>query len=656
MRVAVLCTVILACAFAQETKSWTPAYQMKFRGVAEVTPSPDGKRVLWTETVAITEGEKSENLTHVFVALADGAGRLQLTRGEKSATSPRFSPDGRWVFFASERSGKRNLFRIRLEGGEAERLTDWTGTLGNYAVSNDGLQIAFAGAEEDKELEKRKKEKLDYKVVDDKPRNQSLWVMSLADALPGKPKRVVQEEYHIGAFDWSPDSTRIAYEHRPRPDADEGRLADVAEVEVATGKTAEIAASTATETGPRYSPDSKYLLIERSPLKARGMDGSRIVLLPRGGGAARELPASFDENPTVIGWAPDSGSILFSEMKRTRMVYYRMPVDGPVSVLFAPTRGTAGLARVNATNTHLGLSLQAPEEPVEAYVMALRGAGPGTGKPLRVSEANTGIEKPPMGKTELIQWKGKDGLVVEGLLTYPAAYEKGKRVPLILNIHGGPSGLFNESFTGASGLYPIASWAAKGYAVLRPNPRGSSGYGVKFRQRVIQDWGGLDYQDLMTGVDHVIGMGVADAERLAVMGWSYGGYMTAWTVTQTNRFKAAVIGAGITNHVSMYGTQDIPSVYEDYFGGTPWDLPQVYARSSPIQFIARAKTPTLLLHGENDNRVPPTQAHEYYRALKRQGVETRMILYPRQPHGPTEPKFVQHVMEQHLEWAEKFLR
>ncbi len=652
MRTTALWTVILACAFGEEPKIWTPAYQMKFRGVAEVTPSPDGKRVLWTETSFLTEGEKSENLTHIFTAMADGKGRLQLTRGEKSATSPRFSPDGQWVFFASDRSGKRNLFRIRLEGGEAERLTDWTGVMGGYSVSPDGLQIAFVGAEEDKDLEKRKKEKLDFKVVDDKPKNQWLWVMPLAGALPGKPKRVVQEEYHIGAFDWSPDSTRIAFEHRPRPDANEGRLSDVAEVEVATGKTSELAATTATETGPRYSPDSKYVLIERSPMKPRSMDGSRVVLLPRAGGAPRELPASFDENPTVIGWAPDSRSILFSEMKGTRMVYYRMPVDGPVTVLFAPSRGTAGSPKMNEAGTHLCLTMQTPEEPVEAYVMSLAAAG----KPVRVSAANTEIEKPPMGKTELIQWKGKDGLVVEGLLTYPAAYEKGKRVPLILNIHGGPAGLFNESFTGAAGLYPIASWAAKGYAVLRPNPRGSGGYGVQFRQSVIQDWGGLDYKDLMTGVDHVIGMGVADADRLAVMGWSYGGYMTAWTVTQTNRFKAAVIGAGITDHVSMYGTQDIPSVYEDYFGGTPWDLPQVYARSSPIQFIAHAKTPTLLLHGENDNRVPPTQAHEYYRALKRQGVETKMILYPRQPHGPTEPKFVQHVMEQHLEWAEKFLK
>ena len=280
---------------------------------------------------------------------------------------------------------------------------------------------------------------------------------------------------------------------------------------------------------------------------------------------------------------------------------------------------------------------------------------PVCGRPTRVSTANTSLVKPPLGATELVRWKGKDGLEIEGLLTLPVHSPAGSRVPLILNIHGGPSGVFSEAFIGAPGLYPIAAFAAKGYAVLRPNPRGSTGYGTPFRQRVVRDWGGLDFQDLMAGVDSLIARGIADPERLAVMGWSYGGYMTAWTVTQTARFKAAAVGAGITNHVSMYGTQDIPTVYEDYFGGLPWTAADVYARSSPINFVHRVKTPTLLLHGENDNRVPPTQAHEFYRAIKRQGVETRMVVYPRQPHGPTEPKFQQHIMEEHLAWVEKHL-
>lgn len=211
-----------------------------------------------------------------------------------------------------------------------------------------------------------------------------------------------------------------------------------------------------------------------------------------------------------------------------------------------------------------------------------------------------------MGKSEVITWKGKDGLPIEGILTYPANHKPGAKAPLILNIHGGPSGVFSESFIGSGGLYPIATFAAKGFAVLRPNPRGSTAYGAAFRNRVDQDWGGLDYQDIQLGVDQVISMGVADAHRMCVMGWSYGGYMTAWTVTQTSRFQRAAIGAGITNHVSIYGTQDIPAVYEDYFGGPPWEKLEVYQKSSPMNFIQNVKTPTLILHGENDPRVPPT--------------------------------------------------
>jgi dipeptidyl aminopeptidase/acylaminoacyl peptidase len=254
----------------------------------------------------------------------------------------------------------------------------------------------------------------------------------------------------------------------------------------------------------------------------------------------------------------------------------------------------------------------------------------------------------------VIRWKGKDGVDVEGLLTYPVNYQAGKKVPLILVIHGGPAGNFNESFIG-TGLYPIAAFANKGYAVLRANIRGSVGYGQKFRSSNFTDWGGGDYQDLMTGVDSVIARGVADPNRLAVMGWSYGGYMTSWVITQTNRFKCAAIGAGLTNLVSMWGTNDIPSVMDEYFGGSPWDAAQAYAKSSPLNFVKNVKTPTLILHGEVDPRVPVSQGYEMYHSLKRLGVETKMVVYPRTEHGPKEPKFVLDILERHLAWAESHL-
>ena len=241
-------------------------------------------------------------------------------------------------------------------------------------------------------------------------------------------------------------------------------------------------------------------------------------------------------------------------------------------------------------------------------------------------------------------------------MTYPAGYETGKKYPLMLVIHGGPAGFYTESFIGNRNVYPIATYASKGWAVLRANPRGSSGYGKKFRFANHNDWGGGDYEDLMSGVDHVIALGVADPERMAVMGWSYGGYMTSWVITHTHRFKAAAVGAGVTNLWSFTGTSDIPGFLPDYFDGQPWENFAAYREHSPMNHVQGVTTPTLILHGEADVRVPTSQGYELYNALKQQGVEAEMVVYPRTPHGPREPKFVLDIARRHVEWVEQHLK
>ena len=269
---------------------------------------------------------------------------------------------------------------------------------------------------------------------------------------------------------------------------------------------------------------------------------------------------------------------------------------------------------------------------------------------------NDSLPKLELAETKVIRWKGKDGRDIEGLLTYPNGYQPGQKYPLILNIHGGPAGAFGETFTGRFSIYPIAVFAARGYAVLRPNPRGSSGYGRDFRFANVADWGGQDYEDDMAGVDTVVSMGVADPDHLAVMGWSYGGYMTSWVVTHTNRFKAAVVGAGVTDLWSFTGTSDIPGFLPDYFGGEPWAQFEAFAKHSPITYAQNAKTPTLILHGEADVRVPTSQGYEFYHALKKQGVITKMEVYPRTPHGPREPKFILEIAQRNLDWVDQYAR
>src|SRR6185503_4386798 len=239
--------------------------------------------------------------------------------------------------------------------------------------------------------------------------------------------------------------------------------------------------------------------------------------------------------------------------------------------------------------------------------------------------------------------------------TYPLNYEAGKRVPLLLQVHGGPMGVFLQGYEATPSLYPNAVFASRGYAILQPNPRGSSGYGKAFRYANYKDWGGGDYRDIMAGVDHVIAMGVADADRLGVMGWSYGGYMTSWIVTQTEQFKAASVGAGVTNLASFTGTADIPGFLPDYLGAQPWENLELYRSRSAVINAGQVKTPTLVQHGEADVRVPVSQGYEFYNALKQQGVPTRMLLLPRQPHGPNEPKIMLKVMQSNLEWFENYL-
>jgi len=647
---------------------WTPRLSMDIQPVGEAVCSFDGRWAAWTQRSAVLDGENSRYLTQIWMARADGSSRRQLTRGDRSATSPAFSPDSRFVYFHSARSGQPNLWRIGVDGGEAEKLTDWKGELDSFLISPDGQRIAFTGAREPAGREQAKREKRDFRVLDENPLNHSLWVIPAEAGPDGKraARQVFDAPYHvlapsaysryIGGLDWSPDGRRIVFTHLPRPGVGGWKKADISEVEVESGQARVLAATNGAEFQPRYSPDGRYIAyLETSdpPLTLRDY---RLVLYSRASGQTRPLAETFDRWPQLVGWWPDSTRLLLAEMKGARSVLYSMPVDGPPRAFYEPARGTIGgipLSGVAArlTGAKVGLVMESPQEAPEAYVLDLGG-----GPPARVSRANLDLAKAPLGETRRMSWKARDGWEIEGMLTLPAGYQPGRRVPLVLNVHGGPAAAFTEGFIGGTGSFPEAAFNARGYATLRPNPRGSSGYGQKFRFGNRQDWGGGDFQDLMAGVDHVISLGIADVDRLAVTGWSYGGFMTAWTVTQTTRFKAAVMGAGISNLWSMAGVSDVPEFLPDWFGGPPWERFDLYRSRSPLSFVQAVKTPTLILHGEMDERVPVGQGYEFYHALKRLNVPARMVVYPRMPHGPTEPQFALDVMERTLNWVERWTR
>lgn len=644
------------------TTAWTPELMMKVKGVGAVsTPpgavrvSPDGKRVAYTITDAVMTADRSEFVSQIYVADTDGGNSFQLTYSEKSSTNPRWSPDGKWLAFVSNRKdNKNNLYLLRLSGGEPEQATDVKTGVGNYAWSPDGRLLAFTMRDpKSEEEEKADKGKDDSRWVDESLKMSRLYVLPVEGDTAGKrePRKLTAGDLSVdNDFEWSPDGAKIVFSHTRTPKANDWTSADVSVVEVATGQVTPLAMTTAAEFSPRYSPDGKSIALIVSDNPPRWAQSGLINVIPAGGGAPKALAASYDGQPSIIGWSADGRRIYFSEARGTGTRIYSLDVISNAITEVSQSGGVLSGIDLNRARTALGFTMQAADRPPEAYVSRLDNFAP-----LQVSRANADLPKPPLGKTEVITWKSTDGKEIEGLLTYPVNYQAGTRVPLLLNIHGGPAGVFQQTFIGYRGAYPIAAFAARGYAVLRPNPRGSSGYGAEFRRANIKDWGGADYQDLMTGVDKVIAMGVADPNRLGVMGWSYGGFMTSWVITQTHRFKAASAGAPVTNLMSFTGTADIPGFVPDYFGGQPWEDLEAYRKHSPMFNIKGVVTPTQIQQGDADERVPISQGYELYNALKAQGVPARMLVLPRQPHGPNEPKMLLKVMRSNMEWFDKYL-
>jgi dipeptidyl aminopeptidase/acylaminoacyl peptidase len=647
-------SLIVLLAATATAQTWEPEMQLKFKAVGTPKVSPDGKRVVYTVNEAVMTADKSEFVTQIWMANIATKQNVQLTFGEKSSTNPKWSPDGNWIAFTSNRKDNRNnLYLLSLNGGEAEPLTDGKSGVINFAWSPNGRSIAFTMADaKTEEEEKNDKGKNDWRWIDENIKLARLYVLSVQKDANGKrePRKLTTANYQVEDFDWSSDGSRIAFGHVKSPLANDWTTSDVSIVEVASGNVTVLANSPAAETSPLYSPDGKSIAIQASDAPPRWAQSGVIQIFPASGGQPKTLVGSFDAQPGVAGWSSDGKRIYFAEPKGTGTQIYSFDVAANRIEEIKVTPAVIGAFNLNNSGTTFAFTRQTPDTPADVYIASVSDF-----TPVQITTVNAGMKIPAMGRTEVISWKSKDGKQIEGLLTYPVGYQAGQRVPLILNIHGGPAGVFQQTFLGGRGVYPLATLSSRGFAILRANPRGSSGYGTEFRRANLKDWGFGDYQDLMTGVDRVIEMGVADPARLGVMGWSYGGFMTSWVVTQTNRFKAASAGAPVTNLMSFNGTADIPSFIPDYFGGQFWEVMDLYQKHSPMFNVKAVTTPTMIQHGEADVRVPISQGYEFYNALKVKGVPTRMLVLPRQPHGPTEPKMQLQAMKANLEWFEKYL-
>ena len=653
---AILLVAPLTVFSQTDSLQWTPEFSMQFKSINSLTLSPDARYVAYVVRTPVMEGEKSEYLQQIWVAATDGSMEVEYTKAEKSSFAPAFSPDGQHIAFISGRSGKNQVWTMRLMGGEAEQLTDVKTGVSRFQWSPDGRHIAFLSSNPDsEEEEKAKKEKRDVIVVDQNFKYSHLYTIPFEAGKDGgrSIQRLTGGDFHVNSFDWSPDGKEIAFGYTNDTKINTNFLeGDISVVPADSGAVRPLVSRPGPDRNPKYSPDGKLIAFESAGGQSEPIGLTDLFTVGVVDGKISSLPHTPDRSASLVGWTHDGQHLLASEAMRTVRGAVSVPLDPagtPTAV--TPQKGVASSIAYNKKTGKLAYVYQQPEQPAEVYASELSGAA----QPLQLSNQHTDIELPTMGKTEVLRWTSKDGMEIEGLMTYPADYEEGKKYPVVLQIHGGPAGVFSESFTGGPSIYLTQYFAEQGFVVIRPNPRGSTGYGKEFRYANFKDWGYGDYEDVMSGVDEVLKKGIGDKDRMAVMGWSYGGYLTSFLVTRTGRFKAASMGAGLPNLISMVTTTDIPDYLVGHMGNEFWDDYDTFEKHSAMYRIKNVTTPTQVIHGANDLRVPFTQGQEFYVALKRRGLDTEMLVLPRTPHGPREPKLLMEVSPRILSWFDKHI-
>jgi dipeptidyl aminopeptidase/acylaminoacyl peptidase len=641
----------------------------RFRNVGDPQISPDGKYVAYV--VGATDAKEDKSNSHIWMVGIDGTNDRQITFSNESESSPRWSPDGKYISFTSSRPGKargNQVWLLDRNGGEAMQLTEIKGRLQGHEWSPDSKRLALVIGDPDPESEPGPSPqpgatpRVPKPIVIDRYRYKqdgAGYLLSgrhtyiyIFDIESKKLDRLTKSKWDEGSPAWSPDGTRIAFmsNHSDDPDRDPAVQLYVAEAKPgATEKQITPADMRADRSRPEWSPDSKTIaFMEDEDRKYGAYSMNHLMLIAADGSSA---PARFkaaddlDRGVSSPRFTADGKAIQFL-VADDRSVY---PVKanlsgGAAQKLLTPPvvignwnfNGgravviTGGNSKANEIHVWEGNSLRQLTHQNDALFAEL-----------------------DLGVTEEVNFQSKDGTPVNGLLTYPVSYTKGTKVPLLLRIHGGPNSQDQHSFSLERQMF-----AANGYAVLAVNYRGSAGRGQKFSRSIFADWGNYEVQDLLAGVDHVVKMGVADPDRLGVGGWSYGGILTDYLIATDNRFKAATSGAGTAFTVAFYGTDQYIIQY-DYEIGPPWNPKawETYQKISyPFLHADRIQTPTLFLGGERDFNVPVQGSQQMYQALRSLGIDTQLIIYPNENHGIQRPSYQRDRMERYLAWYDKYVK
>lgn len=646
----VFATSISALAFADKTESIEDALNFKTAGGPRI--SPDGRLIAYT----VTETDWKENSfeTEIWIALTATGERYQLTSAKKSSSSPVWSPDGKLLAFISDREGKRQIYAIAPTGGEAVQLTNFETGVNSFDWSRDGRRIAFTASEPESKATKDRKEKYgEFEVVKGDYTMTHLWVIDVPADLKEKTaeaKRITEgANFTVGGFAWSPDSTRIAFNASRDPDLESSETSDIYVINVSDRAMKKIVSSKGPDTSPVWSPDGKQIAFDTvNEQEYFYFTNSLIAVVDADGGTPRILSAAFDEDPALLDWGPDG--IYFWGMQKTAAHLFRLnPATKAIEVLTKPDKTFYSGFSFTGDFKQSAFMRGDDKGFAEVYSSSLSQFSP-----KRVTAMSDQLKGFKLATREMIEWKSTDGAVIEGVLIKPADFDPSKKYPLLVVIHGGPTGI-DRAIVSPDRYYPIEMFAAKGAVILRPNYRGSAGYGEKFRSLNVRNLGVGDYWDVISGVDHLIARGFVDRDRVGAMGWSQGGYISAFITTYSDRFKAVSVGAGISNWMTYYVNTDIPPFTRQYLKATPWDDAEVYRKTSPMSYISTAKTPTLIQHGEFDRRVPIPNAYELRRALEDKGVPVRMVVYKGFGHGINKPKQHRAVMEHNYEWFSRWI-
>lgn len=620
---------------------------LRVANVGSVRVSPDGSRVAYTVAQIQMEKDKEwKSVTQVWVVPAAGpaSAARQFTRGERSATSPAWSPDGQSLAFLSarEKEGENQVWMMGSESGEAWQVTTHKGGVSSFSFSPDGKFLLLTALDPlSKEEEQKRKDKDDPILVDQNLRMSHLWLWDIAKK---EEKRLTEGYWTASDAEWSPDGQQISYTARPSSRADDGDLSDIWILTVASSEKKKLMESDAPESNARWSPDGKWIAFTGST-KGGGVYETDLFVIPSSGGARRNLTAAFDMNAGAAEWTRDGKTIFFSANTRQAVEVFSVEVASARVTQASSRGGITSVSDVTASGQIIG-TMGGPNRPNEVF----RSNAAFTSF-AAITDHNAWLNEYELGASEVVKWKSRDGMEIEGVLTKPADYDAAKKYPLLLNPHGGPTGASLMSFNGT-----LHTLAANGYLILQPNFRGSTGRGEKFAQANKNTWGKGDYDDCITGVEALVERGLADKDRLGAFGWSYGGYMTFWILTQTDMFKAVSPGAGLTNIYSMYSQNDIQRYLRWFFAdASPWDNFDLYWDRSPMKYVKNVKTPTMILHGQVDTRVPLAQAQEFYRALVERKVPVEFIVYPRENHGFTEPRHNLDRIRRYVAFFAKYL-